>query len=72
MTDIAIRFGKRVRALREGKGITQDALANACRLDRTYLSGIERGRRNPALRNVARIANALGVTLRDLFEGIDC
>ena len=43
-----IRFGKRVRELRAAKGFSQEAFADQCGLDRTYMGGIERGKRNVA------------------------
>lgn len=60
-------FGKRVRELRKGSGLSQEALALACELDRTYIGGIERGERNVSLVNIEKIATALGVRVRDLF-----
>jgi transcriptional regulator with XRE-family HTH domain len=68
--EVQAKFGARVRKLREARGLTQEGLAADCRMDRTYLSGIERGRRNPSLRNIARLANQLGVTLAQFFRGI--
>jgi transcriptional regulator with XRE-family HTH domain len=62
------RFGNRVRELRQAKGLSQEALAEHCDLDRTYISGIERGRRNVSLENISAIARALNVTLSRLFE----
>jgi transcriptional regulator with XRE-family HTH domain len=56
-TDVLTRFWRRVRALRTARG-------------RTYISGIERGRRNVGLKNIEVIANALGVTLSELFEEV--
>ncbi len=69
-TDVLARFGKKVRALRIAKGLSQEDLAELCNLDRTYISGIERGRRNVGLRNVAALAASLGVSLAQLFEGV--
>jgi len=69
-TDVLVRFGKRVRDLRTANGLSQEDLAERCDLDRTYISGIERGRRNVGLRNVAAIAASLGVSLAQLFEGV--
>lgn len=60
-------FGKRIRELRTAKGLSQEALAVACELDRTYIGGIERGQRNVSLVNIQRIAGALGVPVRELF-----
>lgn len=60
-------FGGRVRELRKQKGLSQEALALACDLDRTYIGGVERGERNISLINIHRIADALGVSARELF-----
>ena len=68
--DIRVRFGRRVRELRRASGLSQEALAFACELDRTYVSGIERGKRNVSLRNMEAVARGLRVTLADLFEGL--
>lgn len=61
--DLLARLGQRVRALRTAKGLSQEAFAQECGLDRTYVSGIERGKRNVALKNIEAIANALGVSI---------
>ena len=68
--DILTRFGRRVRALRTARGQSQETFADACGIDRTYISGNERGKRNVGLKNVAVIAQALGITLSELFEGV--
>jgi transcriptional regulator with XRE-family HTH domain len=53
-------FGATVRRFRIAKGLSQERLAEDCGLDRTYISGIERGVRNPGLVNICRLAGALG------------
>jgi transcriptional regulator with XRE-family HTH domain len=68
--DILTRFGRRVRALRLARGQSQETFADACGIDRTYISGIERGKRNVGLKNITVIAQALGITLSELFEGV--
>jgi transcriptional regulator with XRE-family HTH domain len=68
--DVRARFGKRVRDLRNERGISQSAFAAQCGLDRTYLGGIERGERNVALCNIEVIANAFGLTISQLTEGL--
>jgi transcriptional regulator with XRE-family HTH domain len=68
--DILERFGNRVRELRKAKGLSQEAFAAECGLDRTYVGGIERGQRNVALRNIESIAQTLGITLCELMRGI--
>jgi transcriptional regulator with XRE-family HTH domain len=68
--DITARFGRRVRELRTRLGLSQEAFADRCRLDRTYISGIERGKRNLSLRNIEVIAKALGISISDLTAGL--
>lgn len=68
--DILIRFGERVRQLRKDRGFSQEAFALECELDRTYISGIERGQRNVSLRNLGRLADALGIGLSELMDGL--
>ena len=69
-TDVLLRFGQRVRELRSAQGYSQEAFADACGLDRTYVGGIERGERNLALRNIEVVAKTLGMTLCELLEGV--
>ena len=68
MDTIHTQFGNRVRELRLARGLSQEELAFRSGVHRTYLGGIEQGKRNPSLRNVAAIAKALGVTLTQLFS----
>lgn len=68
--DIAVRFGLRVRELRKAKKLSQEAFAATCDLDRTYISGIERGRRNVSLRNIEVIANALRISISELTKDL--
>jgi transcriptional regulator with XRE-family HTH domain len=68
MKTIEKRFGNRVRELRQAKGLSQEELAFRAKVHRTYIGGIERGERNPALKNIAAIAKALEVSLSDLFS----
>jgi transcriptional regulator with XRE-family HTH domain len=68
MHDIQKQFGKRVRELRLARGLSQEELAFRAGVHRTYLGGIERGERNPSLKNIAAIAEALKVTLPELFS----
>jgi len=66
-TRIQQRFGDRVRELRKKKGLSQEDLALACDLDRSYIGGVERGERNISLLNIQKIADALRVSARELF-----
>lgn len=68
--DITERFGERVRQVRKNRGFSQEAFAAECGLDRTYISGIERGRRNVSLRNIAVIAKALAISISELMQGL--
>lgn len=68
---IEAEFGTRVRELRIARGLSQEKLAFKASFHRTYLGGIERGERNPSLRNIAAIADALGITLNELFQFTD-
>ena len=60
--------GSNVRRLRHERGMTQEQLAFEARLDLTYIGGIERGRRNPSLLVMVRIAEALGADLGRLID----
>lgn len=64
---MAVRFGKRLREVREEAGISQEKLAELSSLHRTYVSSVERGKRNISIENIERLALALGVTMRDLM-----
>ncbi len=59
-----------MRTLRLQRGYSQEHLATLADLDRTYVSGIERGVRNVSLVNIARLGKALAVPLAELFEGV--
>ena len=61
-------LGRNVRRMRQQKGLTQEELAFEAKIDLTYLGGIERGRRNPSLLVMARIAEALSVSLPKLLS----
>lgn len=63
-----VAFGARVRELREAAGRSQENFAHDARIDRAYYWGIERGRRNPTLDVIVKIADALDVEVADLFR----
>ncbi len=69
-SDILVRFGERVRELRQKQGYSQEGFAHKCGLDRTYVGGIERGERNLALLNIERIAQTLDISLAQLMRGL--
>ncbi|MGO8943674.1 MAG: helix-turn-helix domain-containing protein [Syntrophobacteraceae bacterium] len=68
LINIQKRFGQRMRALRVAKGLSQEEFAANCGLDRTYISGVERGRRNISLKNIEVVAQSLGVKISEFFE----
>lgn len=68
--EVQKRFGKRLAELRTSKRITQEDFAFELDVDRTYVSYIERGKRNPSLFMVSKIAKALKVNLSELFEKV--
>lgn len=68
MGTIQKQFGERIKDLRLAKGLSQEELAFRAGVHRTYLGGIERGERNPSLKNIAAIARALDVALPELFS----
>ena len=67
--NIRKKFGKNVRTKRQQLGLSQEALAFDAKSNRTYISDVERGTRNPSIEVVQRIAKALGVTMGELLDG---
>ena len=63
-----VKLGKKIRALRKKKGLSQEAFALEIDLDRTYVGGIERGERNIAALNIKKIADGLGVDIGDILD----
>ncbi len=64
------RLGKRIRKFRENKKLSQEAFADEVNLARSYISGVERGKRNLSFKALVRIAKCLEITLSELCEGI--
>ena len=67
MNAILKQFGKKVKACRIKKKLSQEKLAEIANLHRTYIGQIEAGQRNVALKNIAKIAKALGIKIKELF-----
>ena len=65
------RVGARIRELRVQQGFSQYKFSEMIGMDRTYLIGVEKGRRNISLDNIAKISAGLDIRLSDLFEGVD-
>ena len=70
MEDIRGRFGKTVRSRRNNLRVSQEEFVYMCGLDRTYIGGIERGERNVSLINIEKIAEALKISLSELFRKV--
>lgn len=70
ISPLLVNFGNALRAIRKSKHLSQEALGQITGLDRTYISGLERGKRNPTLKVIALIAACLGTTASQLLEGI--
>lgn len=68
MSDIQEKVGKKVREIRKQKNLSQEELAFHSGLHRTYISDIERGDRNVSVKNIEKIARALGVKPSELLE----
>ena len=66
--DIKQKFGFRIKELRKQKGLSQERLANNAEIDRTYLPSIEKGERNVSIEVVEKLAIALGVKIKELFN----
>jgi transcriptional regulator with XRE-family HTH domain len=66
-----VLLGLTVRQLREASGLTQEILATRAKLDITYISGIERGLRNPSLIALLQLAEGLGIKINQLVKGLD-
>ncbi|MBO4326195.1 MAG: helix-turn-helix transcriptional regulator [Clostridia bacterium] len=68
---ITVDLGQRIKELRVSKtGLSQEKLALKIGMDRTYYASVEAGRRNISIVNIKKIADGLGVTLAQLFEGM--
>ena len=66
--DLKILVGKRVKELRNKVGISQEELADNAHLDRTYITSVERGKRNISIVNIEKLAKALQVSLAEFFS----
>ncbi len=66
--EVLIAFGARIQDLRKQRGMTQEQLADAASLHRTYIGMIERAEKNITLINIEKLAKALKVSIRELFS----
>ncbi|WP_415542388.1 helix-turn-helix domain-containing protein [Empedobacter stercoris] len=67
-TEILIQFGNRVKELRKAQNMSQEGLADAAGLHRTYIGMIERAEKNITLVNIEKIAKALKIEINTLFK----
>ena len=66
--DVRSRVGLNLQALRRARGLSQEELAHRAEVHQTYLSGVERGRRNPSVMVLQRIATALDADVEELVR----
>lgn len=67
MKDGITQFGKKLREIRLKKEMSQGDISRILKVHRSYISGLERGMRNPSLLTVQKVAKALGVSPKDLI-----
>lgn len=63
-----ILLGNKIKEIRLHKKLSQEALANKCNFDRTYISLLERGKRNPSYLNLLKLSYGLDITLSNLLD----
>ena len=68
--DIIAVFGQRVRMLRKARELSQETFADLAGLHRSYMGGVERGERNVSLVNIKKLADALEISVDQLFQGL--
>jgi transcriptional regulator with XRE-family HTH domain len=64
-------FGAVVRQLRKERGVSQEGLATKAGIDRAYMGSLERGRRNPSLTTIARVARGLDLPISELIREME-
>lgn len=67
-TNVKQKLGKNLKRIRNEKGITQEKLQDLSGIDRGYISGVERGVRNPSIKNIEKLAKALKISVSDLTK----
>ncbi len=70
LSEATAEFGRRVRARRTERGLSQEALADIAQLHWTFVGQVERGRRNLTLHNILKLAAALEVDPSELVRGV--
>jgi len=71
-TDSILKIlGESISSLRKKQGLTQEQLAERSGLDSTYISGIERGIRNPSFKSLVSLAKGFGISVSEMCEGLN-
>ena len=65
---ILVKFGKKIREVRVQRGLSQEALADIANVHRTYIGMVERAEKNITLVNIQKLAKALKIDIKELFE----
>ena len=68
MVDIKVKFGIKLKQLRQERNLSQEKLANLSNIDRTYIPDIEKGNRNVSLKIIEKLSIALNVSPKIFFE----
>ncbi|MDD3119812.1 MAG: helix-turn-helix transcriptional regulator [Candidatus Gracilibacteria bacterium] len=68
--DIKIKFGEKIRILRNERNLSQESLGFKAKLHRTYIGNVERGEKNLTLENIEKLSKALNITLNELFNDL--
>jgi len=68
MSNVKERLARNLRSLRKKTGLSQEAFADEVGVHRTYMGGIERGKRNPSITIIDKIAKTLGVSCGELLD----
>lgn len=68
MPNTAKKLGDNIRRIRLEKGLTQIELSKKLKVDRSYVSNVEQGKKNPTLTTIEKIANVLGVSTDELLK----
>jgi DNA-binding helix-turn-helix protein len=68
MENLLQKFGLHLASIRQSKGLSQEQLAETSGLHRTYISSLERGKRNPTIVTLSALSNALNISLSELID----
>jgi transcriptional regulator with XRE-family HTH domain len=69
--EVRKKFGKRIKELRQSKGLSQEAVAHLADLDRTYIPSIEKGERNVSIDVIKKLSLAFEIKMSELLKGLD-